>query len=254
MVLVHGFGTNAYTWSRWVPDLAPEHLLHLVELKGFGKAPKPQDLRYGPQDQAALLFRWIQQRNLNQITLVGHSFGGGVALLTALTAKAEGLQRIRNLVIIAGVAYPQPMPRALQFLGRPFLGPLTLRLLPKRRVIRTALRLAYHPSHGVSESFVEAYSAPLRSADARVALSTCASQLRPPSAEALAGGVKELDIPALLIWGREDRVVPLWVGRRLVEDLPDARLEILEGCGHMPQEECPEESLAILRAFLSRGV
>ncbi len=225
-----------------------------MELKGFGAAPKPRDSRYGPEDQADLLFRWIQRRDLDQITLVGHSFGGGVALLTALRERAEDVHRICSLVIIAGIAYPQPMPRALQFLGRPLLGPLALRLLPKRRVIRTALRLAYHSAHPVPESFVEAYSAPLLSADARVALSTSASQLRPPSAEALAERYRDLDMPALLIWGREDGVVPLWVGKRLLEDLPDARLEILEGCGHMPQEECPEESLAILGSFLNRDV
>jgi pimeloyl-ACP methyl ester carboxylesterase len=252
LVLVHGFGLNAYTWSRCVPELSRTHRVHLVELKGFGLAPKPRDQGYGPEDQAALLYRWILQSQLEDVTLIGHSFGGGVALLTALKARAEGSHRIRRLAIVAGIAYPQPIPRALKILARPVLGPLLLRLLPSRYVIRTALEMAYHPSNPVSESFVEAYAAPLRSAEARFSLSRAAAQLRPPESEALAGGFGGLDLPALLMWGRQDPVVPLWVGERLAGELPRAHLEIIEDCGHMPQEERPEESLRLLSAFLHR--
>lgn len=223
-------------------------------MKGFGMAPKPRDFRYGPQDQADLLYRWIVQNDLRDVTLIGHSLGGGVALLTALNAKAEGSGRVGRLAILAGIAYPQPIPPALRVLARPVLGPLLLRLIPRRRIIRTALRMAYHSSHEVSESFVEAYSDPLRSADARSALSMAAAQLRPPEAETLVTDYRQLDLPSLLIWGRQDPVVPLWVGERLAEDLPNARLEILEMCGHMPQEELPQESMECLEGFLRQSL
>ncbi|MDE0730912.1 MAG: alpha/beta hydrolase, partial [Longimicrobiales bacterium] len=61
---------------------------------------------------------------------------------------------------------------------------------------------------------------------------------------------EELDVPTLVLWGRQDRVVPLWVGERLADQLPDANLEVLENCGHMPAEELPEESWEVLRKFL----
>jgi len=57
-------------------------------------------------------------------------------------------------------------------------------------------------------------------------------------------------VPALILWGRYDRVVPLWVGKRLLEALPNATLHVFEKCGHMPAEEIPEESFVRLATFL----
>jgi len=250
LLLLHGFGTTGYTWSRWVPTLSRSHRVHVVELKGFGDAPKPRDGRYSPLDQASLLQDWIVQNDLRDLTVVGHSLGGGVALLTALGMQGRARGRICRLVLLAGIAYPQTLSRYLRVLGTPVLGPLLLRLLPLRRILRVAMRRAYHPSHPVSESHVGAYLQPLRGAGGRYALSRSAAQLMTPESVSLTGRYGELDLPTLLIWGRNDPVVPLWVGERLAADLPDARLEILDECGHMPQEEAAEESLRHLMRFL----
>ncbi|MEQ1857848.1 MAG: alpha/beta fold hydrolase, partial [Longimicrobiales bacterium] len=62
-----------------------------------------------------------------------------------------------------------------------------------------------------------------------------------------------LDMPALLIWGRSDRVVPLSVGERLARELPKAQLHVLDRCGHLPAEEVPHESFAVVERFLDAG-
>ena len=59
-------------------------------------------------------------------------------------------------------------------------------------------------------------------------------------------------LPTLLLWGRQDHVVPVFIGERLRVDLPRARLEVLDECGHIPHEERPTASLEMLEAFLSR--
>ena len=63
---------------------------------------------------------------------------------------------------------------------------------------------------------------------------------------------RQIDTPALLLWGRHDHVVPLWVGERLSRELPRAELVVIERCGHIPPEERPEETLAHLRSVLTR--
>jgi len=250
LILLHGFGTNGSTWSRWVPNLEGLGRIHVLDLKGFGSAPKPRDSRYSPMDQASVLVRWILQKDLRNLTLVGHSLGGGVALLTALDFLGRDPTRIRRLILLAGIAYPQPIPRCLRLLGRPFLGPILLSLLPRRAVMRKALRLAYHPTRPVPESLVEAYVQPLSTRDGRRALSLSAAQLWIPDLRSATERYSEIDIPCLLLWGDRDGVVPLWVGERLAAELPDARLEVLERCGHMPQEEVPEESLGRVLEFM----
>jgi pimeloyl-ACP methyl ester carboxylesterase len=219
-------------------------------MKGFGDAPKPLDDRYSPLDQAALVTRWIIQSDLHDLTLVGHSLGGGVALLTTLALQTRDPGCIRRLVILSGIAYPQPISRYLQLLGKPLLGPLLLRLLPKRPLIRTAIRRAYHPSHPVSDLHVEAYARPLRTSGGRYALARSAAELMSLELASVTARYREIAVPCLLLWGRNDPVVPVWVGERLAGTLPRARLEILPECGHMPQEEKAAETLAYVTAFL----
>lgn len=250
LLLLHGFGTNRHTWRAWIPELVSRHRLLVMDLKGFGAAPKPRDNLYSPQDQASLLTRWILEQDLQGLTLVGHSLGGGVALLVARELRDQAPGRIRRLVLLASIAYPQTISPYLRLLGIPILGPLALTVVPTRYVIRIAMRKAYHPSHPVPEALVEAYSNPLRSGAGRLALSRSARGLLAGTVPSRSGMYRELDLPTLLLWGRADPVVPLWVGQRLEKELPLARLEVLDRCGHMPQEEAPEESLRLLRNFL----
>ena len=251
MVLLHGFGANGHTWNRWVPELAVDHRVLVVEMKGAGASPKPLGENYGPEEQAALLHRLILQRDLGEVTLVGHSLGGGIALLTALHLLSEDPSRLKRLVLVAGAAYPQPLPRYIRLASRPWLGPLALRLLPASFLMRKALQMAYHDPDLITASQVEAYAQPIRTPEARYALSRMARQIIPNDMDAVVARYPEIRVPTLLIWGREDRIVPLGFGERLERDLPDARLEILEDCGHIPPEEKPEESLKLLRSFLT---
>jgi pimeloyl-ACP methyl ester carboxylesterase len=64
--------------------------------------------------------------------------------------------------------------------------------------------------------------------------------------------LKMIDIPALVIWGRKDGVVPLRLGKRLARDLPNARLVVIDHCGHAPHEECPAEVIAALKEFTQK--
>jgi pimeloyl-ACP methyl ester carboxylesterase len=110
--------------------------------------------------------------------------------------------------------------------------------------------MAYHPSREVSDFHVEAYARPLQTSAGRRALSRSAASLRSPDLASASRHYHEIDVPTLLLWGAADPVVPLWVGERLASVLPQARLEIMARCGHMPQEEDPEASLDHLLRFM----
>ena len=249
-LLVHGYGACTYTWRYWAPKLALRGHVITVDLKGSGRAPKPADGRYGPEHQAELLARMIEERDLRRITLVGHSLGGGVALLTALALMAHEPRRLERLVIVAGAAYEQRMPPFVRLADYPRLSALFFRALGARRVIRTVLQQIVHDPKGVDESQVRGYADPLDSADAVRCLIATAKQIRPANLHEITPRYRTLDLPALVMWGRGDRVVPLSIGERLAKDLPRARLVVLERCGHLPAEEHPTESYAELERFL----
>jgi pimeloyl-ACP methyl ester carboxylesterase len=254
ILLLHGFGTNAFTWARWIAELAREHRVFVVEMKGFGASPKPRDGRYGPHDQALLLHHLILQLDLRDLTLVGHSLGGAVVLLTILRLFEEDPGRVRGLVLIAAPVSPQPISPFIRLAGRPLIGPLLVHVLPARFLVRTALKWAYFDSAAVSEAHVEAYADPLRNRDGRYALCLSARQLVPDDFEGVPDRLRRLTIPTLLVWGEEDPIVPLSSGRRAEGILPNALLEVLPECGHAPQEERPQEALDLVLRFLKEGV
>ncbi len=233
-------------------DLARDHRVILVDLKGHGSAPAPRDGRYSPADQADLVYRHLVHEDLSDVTLVGHSMGGAVALLVALRCLDQGNARLSRMALVAGAAFPQPLPPFIRMARGP-LGRMVARLLPKRRLVRWILRAIVHDPEGVSESQVLGYSEPLRRRANQIAILHTAVQLMPEDPEAVTSRFPEICVPTLLLWGDHDRVVPLWIGERLAEVLPHATLRMLDDCGHLPPEEKPTESLEAFREFLKNN-
>jgi pimeloyl-ACP methyl ester carboxylesterase len=250
VLMIHGYGASAFTWRYWAPRLAQRAHVVLVDLKGSGGAPKPDDGKYRPQDQAELLHRLVVQRDLRRLTIVGHSLGGGIALLLALRLRDENEARLARLVLVASAAYEQRLPPFVGLARFRWVGRALLGLLGTRFVISKVLRAIVYDPHGVSRDQVEGYAAPLSDAQAQRALIDSALNLVPEGIDALNARFPDLAVPALILWGRHDRVVPLWVGERLCEALPNAILHVFEKCGHLPAEEIPEESFARLAGFL----
>src|SRR5919108_4097602 len=78
LLFLHGFGANSYTWSKVSPTLSQNYRLILIDLKGHGASPKPNDRAYSLHDQAELVSAFITDNGLEDVTLIGHSLGGGI--------------------------------------------------------------------------------------------------------------------------------------------------------------------------------
>ena len=250
MLLIHGLGGNTYTWHHLAPRLANRHRVLSVDLKGFGRSDKPFDETYALFDQVALLETLIQRKGLRNLTIVGHSFGGGVAL--ALTAKLNQTQpdAVARLVLIDSIAYPQPVPLFIELLRTPVLAEVGIYSAPPELEAYKGLLAAYADPAKITFETVRAYAEPLYEPGGRHALLKTAQEIIPRNLPALIAKYPTVHQPTLLIWCAADRVVPLSVGKKLVRALPRARLSVLKGCGHIPQEELPATTLAVMRAFL----
>jgi pimeloyl-ACP methyl ester carboxylesterase len=252
IVLLHGFGASRFTYRTWADELARTHELHLVDLVGFGAAPAPATRSgYGPLEQAEAVVRYLRERDLRGATLIGHSLGGGVALLAALRLhELREDHRLAAIVSVAGPAYPQAIPFYIGLARIPLLGWLLLSFWRTDKLVRQVLRYIVYDPARIDGAQVEGYAAPLRTARTRRAVLETARRIMPANLAQIATRFGEITAPTLLLWGRHDKIIPLWVGQRLERDLPNARLVVLERCGHVPPEECPEESLRVVREFL----
>ena len=252
ILMLHGFGGSSFSWRHWIPTLAENHQVWAVDLKAHGSAPAPEDERYTPHDHAELVYRFIIQQDLRDITIFGHSMGGGIALLVAI--RLLETRRLKRLVLVAGAAHVQRLPPFVKMARQGRLAAWFFTLVPKRRLIQWILRAIVYDPSTISGAQIEAYAEPLRSAAHRRGLIKTARDIIPPDLEQLSVRFPEIDVPVLLIWGRHDRVVPMSVGERLLEELPKATLVVMEECGHLPPEELPKESLKIVESFLRRDV
>jgi pimeloyl-ACP methyl ester carboxylesterase len=127
---------------------------------------------------------------------------------------------------------------------------LSVYLTPSALLTRMALETSYFDGSRITDARVRAYAGPLASPGARRALLATAREILPADIDDLTARYPQITVPALIVWGRHDRVVPLTTGERLSRAMPKARLIVFERCGHIPMEECPTETLAAVRAFL----
>jgi pimeloyl-ACP methyl ester carboxylesterase len=250
VLLIHGFGASTYTWRHIAPELARDHRVIAVDLKGFGQSDKPFDSRYSVFDQADLLAQLIEDHDLRNLTIVGHSFGGGVALVLALSTDPRLKGRISRLVLLDTIAYPQHIPVFFRMLDMPLVSHLGVRMVPPTVQTRIALRIAFLDNSKIEDDEVEAYAAPLRTAAGKHAIIHSARQILPEGLEELSKRYESIALPTLILWCDHDRIVPLDVGLKLRRTLPNSTLRLVEGCGHMPQEEQPAATLSLLQGFL----
>jgi pimeloyl-ACP methyl ester carboxylesterase len=252
VLLIHGFGASTYTWRGIAPELAQDHRVIAVDLKGFGQSDKPFDTRYSVFDQAELLAQLIVDRDLRDLTLVGHSFGGGVALVLSLSDDERLKGRITKLVLLDTIAYPQDIPVFFRMLDMPLFSHVGVRMVPPAMQTRIALRIAYLDNSKIDDEEVETYAAPLRTAAGKHAIIHSARQIMPEGLDEISERYRSIEMPTLIVWCDHDRVVPLDVGLKLRRTLPNSTLKLVEGCGHMPQEEQPAATLDLIRGFLGR--
>lgn len=252
VLMVHGLATPSYTWRHLVPRIAANHKVITVDLMGFGASDKPRDEDYTVARQAALIQALIKKKDLRNLTLIGHSYGGGVSLLVALRMAKAGDGRLRRLVLIDTLSYPQATPPFFRIVQTPVLGDISSMLVPPEWEIAAGLRLAYAKDSKVTDEVVEEYARPLRSASAKHALLETIRKIVPDNIEEISRQYPLIKVPTLVLWCEKDRVVPPEFGARLAQDLPHGRLQIIAGCGHYPQEEKPEETLRAIQAHLQQ--
>jgi pimeloyl-ACP methyl ester carboxylesterase len=184
------------------------------------------------------------------VSLVGHSFGGTVAIRTALAGGIKGTSRVRRIAVIGAPALPHSAARRFELVNVPLIPDALASALSPEVMARLLLSEAMG-GRQASEADVEGYAAPYREEGAMQAFfATARAIVAETDARSVAKRYKALDVPALLVWCRKDPIVPLRSGRELAAALPNARLTVLDGCHHLPQHERPKQLLRTLGAFL----
>lgn len=252
ILALHGLGASTYTWRKLndYPFLFQDYRLILVDLRGAGKSPKPRDKHYSIVEQADLIYQFILEQDLKNLTLMGNSYGGAVSLLLAIRLCEQDRSRFSKLILIDSGGYNRKLPSHLKLLRIPILGWIAPNILPAKTSARMILKQAYYDKKEITENQVEAYAGPIAAKGGRHALHQTAKQAIPKDIDKITLKYKTICVPTLILWGRQDKIIPLEIGEQLRCDIPNSRLEIIDKAGHVPQEEVPGKVIPLILDFL----
>jgi pimeloyl-ACP methyl ester carboxylesterase len=255
VLLLHGLGATRASMLSLVAELSRDYRVHAVDLPGFGSSSKPARGRYSPPWFSEVMIGLLDELGLEQAHVVGNSMGGRIAIEMGLTHP----DRVRSLGLLSpAVAWLRRDFHRVVRLLRPEFGFLP-HAFTRKRVSGTIWGIfndvdAVDPD--LTDLIVDEFCRIYHDPAARHAFLASARNIYlddPLGKHGFYPRLAALEPPALFVWGSHDPLVPAAFGRHVKEWLPSAEQVTLDGCGHVPQVERPEETLELLQGLLARA-
>jgi pimeloyl-ACP methyl ester carboxylesterase len=253
LLLLHGLGCDHTTWAPVVQDLARTHTVIAPDLLGHGASAKPR-ADYSVGGYANGMRDLLTVLGIDKVTVVGHSFGGGVAMQFAYQYP----ERTERLVLVAsGGLGPEVTPfiRAITTPG--FHQAVGALMLPGvRHAVLGSLRALGHvpTSHTRDLPEIAAILDTFRDPRARAAVRHVVRHVVDWHGQVVTMADRAYlteAMPMLVVWGTEDRVIPASHAANAAVLAPRARVELVPDAGHFPHKDHPERFVAILEEFVA---
>jgi pimeloyl-ACP methyl ester carboxylesterase len=246
VVFLHGFPTSGHLWSEVVSLMPPGHRLVVLDLLGYGRSDRPLSRAVDAGAHADRVVALLDELRIDRACLVGHGFGGGVAQCIAVRHP----QRVSHLALIDSIAFDRWPIARLRF---------SRALLPLAPLLPPAFLLS-RLRHEVERGFgdraraarsIKIYLRPFSGHEGTAAL---AAHIKGLSAadRGTHARLSSLDVPAVVVWGRRDRVLPLDTGQALADGIPNATLDVIGDASHFTPEETPRQVADAVAALLRR--
>jgi len=247
IVLLHGSNASLHTWEPWVARLKDRYRIITLDLPAHGLSGPAPDGQYTLAAYARVLDAVARERGLTRFVLGGNSMGGGVAARYA----ADHPDRIAALILVdaSGAPYPDgdgQTSTLLTIARQPGIRDVLAQLTP-RWLVAQSLQGAVSNRAILTPAAIDRYWELLRYPGNRVATIDRFAQ---GYQSVPVGDLARMHAPVLVLWGREDRFIPVDSASYFARALPQAKTVIYDGTGHLPMEEMPDRSAADVRAFL----
>lgn len=250
VVLVHGSNASLHTWEPWVQRLtAKGYRVVTLDLPAHGlSGPTPEGL-YTSAAYVGIVEKLVDRLALPRFVLGGNSMGGGVAWRYAVAHP----DRLAGLVLVDASGQPMPKgsspPLGFRLARIPVARDILATVTP-RRLIEMSFKQSVSNQAIATPAMVDRYWELLLYPGNRRATVQRFGQYQ--GDDGAAAKLKGLTVPTLILWGREDKLIPVSVAAWFSQQIPNARVTILDGIGHIPMEEAPDRSLAPVLELLSR--
>jgi pimeloyl-ACP methyl ester carboxylesterase len=235
LLLIHGYTSSVTAWRTSAPMLADKgfHVVAL-DLLGFGYSEKPSWFEYSITSQARIVARFMNRLGIGRATVIGSSYGGAIAATLALDYP----ERVEKLILVDPVVNDDPKSIPIMKLASlPGIGEaLTPFIVDSKAFWRLRMKNTFSPAnyHLIDDTRVANVQRPLSAADAHRSLLATS---RNWSATRVERDAQYINQPTLIVWGEDDKVIPIENGYKLHEAILHSQMVVLRNCGHIPQEE-----------------
>ena len=245
VILLHGFFFDSTLWTRNMDALAEKFKVYVPDFWGFGFSTR-EPLDYGYPLFARQVLEFMDELGIERASLVGQSMGGGTSILFCV----EHRERIDKLLLVDPAGIPNPLPLTGKFLNLPGVGELIMGLSTNMVRMKNLCDFWVCNPETITDSLFDEVT---RFQKVKGTTGVLLSILRKQFFDKLSDDIHRLarmDSPVMLVWGREDRAVPLQCGEQMHEILKGSRMEIVDEAGHVPNLERPQEFNRLAVEFL----
>ena len=248
IVLVHGFSASLHTWEAWKTSLEVDYRVITLDLPGHGLTRADDPVQPTIERFADVVHEVTQDLGVDRFTIAGNSMGGNTAWSYTLAYP----ETVDGLILVDASGWPatdeenESSPFIFKLLANP-LARTVLKDLDMTSLTRSGLEDSYFDQSFVTDELVERYVALSRAPGHRATLLGIMAGER---VEATAEALSAIKVPTLIMWGKEDNLVPVSSVQKFADAIPGSTQVVYDGIGHLPQEEMAEQSIADVRAFL----
>jgi pimeloyl-ACP methyl ester carboxylesterase len=245
VILIHGFYYDSYMWASNIEALATRFKVYAPDLWGFGYSTR-EPLEYGYPLYAGQVLQFMDSLGIEQASLVGQSMGAG----TSIKFCVQHRERVNKLLMVDAACLPNSLPLTGKFFILPGVGEFLIGLNTNAILKKNLVDFWIHNKDLVTDAYFENVTRFMKIKGTTEALM---SILRRQFFDTLTDELHllaEMDVPILLVWGREDKAVPARLGQEMHRILKGSRLEILDNAGHVPNYEKAERFNQLALEFL----
>lgn len=252
MVLLHGSNASLHTWEPLVRELSGEYRIIRLDLPGHGLTGANAARSYRVEDMMAAVDGTVGALGIDSFILGGNSMGGGISWRYAVEHPAK----VRALLLLDAGGMPpraedaEPRSNIGFRLARSPLGRWIGGEVTPRSLIRRSLEQSVADPSLIDEAMVDRYWELLRFPGNREA--TIARFGSPRPDPAIAERAREIRVPTLILFGKEDRIINPSAAQSFAERIAGSETLLFDNVGHLPMEEAPARTAAAIRDFLAR--
>lgn len=249
IIFSNGIAASVYTWRKVFPILSENFHVYGFDYRGTGLSEKPKE-GYSIDIFSKQILNFMDYLEIKKAILVGNSLGGEVTIDFAVKHP----ERVKGLILLdtAGYQNNKEVTGLLVRLSRCKLAGKLIEGYTSKRFARKIIEWALYNDSIINKDMVNGYYKPMRTKGAFDAFIELVKNLSYTEFEYTI--VKSIKVPTLIIWGEEDKWIPVSDAYKFHKDISGSELVILKNCGHAPQEEMPEQVSRIIEKFIYENI